>query len=94
MGGLRSLANPARPLCLGGTPERALRNGIRNAPHQCGQELPAPVQGGAGGGGLRFDDGAGHGRLGDLVEACACRPVPLAVRQLRDFNPGPVAPAG
>eukprot|EP00439_Symbiodinium_sp_Y106_P063167 s3276_g9.t1 len=72
-------------------------------PHQCSAELPAPVWSGAGGFELRLDDGASHGWLGDSAEACAPgsgepvarltrRPVPLAVRQLRDFNPGPTAP--
>ena len=40
-------------------------------PHQCGEELPAPVWSGAGGFELRLDDGASHGWLGDFVEAGA-----------------------
>ena len=40
-------------------------------PHQCGEELPAPVWSGAGGFELRLDDGASHGWLGDSAEACA-----------------------
>ena len=45
MGGLRSLANPARPLCLGGIPHRpppegALGNGMLPV---FSQHLPPPV---------------------------------------------------
>ena len=42
-------------------------------PDERGEELPAPVRGGAGGGGLRLDDGAGHRRLGDPAQARAAR---------------------
>ena len=34
-------------------------------PDERGEKLPAAVRAGAGGGGLRLDDGAGHGWLGD-----------------------------
>ena len=40
---------------------------------QRGEELPAAVRAGAGGGGLRLHDGAGHGRLGDPAEARPAR---------------------
>ena len=52
------------------TRSRQRRLGVPG-PDQCPEVIPAPVRGGAGGFGLRLDDGASHGWLGDSAEACA-----------------------
>ena len=45
--------------------------GAFRAPTNAGEELPAPVRGGARGFELRLDDGAGHRWFGDPTDACA-----------------------
>ena len=46
--------------------QRRLEEAGALGPDERGEELPAAVRAGAGAGGLRLDDGAGHGRLGEV----------------------------